>query len=47
VPVVNPFDCLFKADRDEEADDDSGDVNEEAFPGVHRFLRGVNFEHRH
>src|SRR5216683_1350571 len=42
---VNLLHQLLQADRDEEADDDGGQVNKETLPGVNGFVRGVNVEH--
>jgi hypothetical protein len=39
VPMVEVDDGLFEADRDEQAEDNGGDVNEEAFPGMQGFMR--------
>jgi hypothetical protein len=36
--LVEVFDRLFKANRDEQADDDRGDMYEETLPGVDGFM---------
>ena len=43
--MVEVDDGLFEADRDEQADDNGGDVNEEALPGMQGFMRCVDFQH--
>ena len=43
--VMEDFYCLLQPNCDEQADDDCGNVDEEALPGVDGFLRGVNIEH--
>jgi hypothetical protein len=43
---VNVFDRLFETNSDEQTDDNRGDVDEETFPGVNRFVRSVHIEHR-
>jgi len=43
--LVNEFDGLFEADRDEDADRDRTDVNEEVLPGVVGLMRWVNVDH--
>jgi hypothetical protein len=43
--VMNVFDRLFETNSDEQTDDNRGDVDEETFPGVNRFVRSVHIEH--
>jgi hypothetical protein len=42
--MVEPLDGLFEADRDQQADDEGGDVDEEVAPGVGRVGRRVDVE---
>lgn len=43
--MVEKLDGLLQTDGDEQADDDSGDVDEEVLPGVRGFVRRMNIEH--
>src|SRR6266702_194651 len=43
--VVEIFDRLLKADRDEQAEDDGGDMDEELFPAIGGVVCGVDVEH--
>jgi hypothetical protein len=43
--VVKELDGLLKAYGDAEANDDSGNVDEEVAPGVDGFVRGVDVKH--
>ena len=45
ITMMDGFDHLFKADGDEEADDDGGDVDEEVAPGGGGVVGGVDVEH--
>src|SRR3981189_2628544 len=45
VAVVEVFDGLFEADGDEEAEDDGGDVDEEAAPAGGGVMGRVDVEH--
>jgi hypothetical protein len=45
MPVMEDLYCLLQPNRDEQADDDSGNVNEEALPGLDAFVRSVDIEH--
>jgi hypothetical protein len=45
VAVMDRLDSLFKADGDEEAEDDGGDVDEEVAPGAGGVVGGVDVEH--
>ena len=45
VAMVDELDRLLKADGDEEADDDGGDVEEEVTPGVGGVVGRVDVEH--
>ena len=44
--VVHPLYGLLKADRDEQADADGGDVDEEVGPGVSGLVWRVDVDHR-
>jgi hypothetical protein len=46
VAVMEDLYCLLQPNCDEQADDDCGNVDEEALPGVDGFVRSVNIEHR-
>ncbi len=46
VPMMDGFHGLLEAHRNDEADDDGGDVDEEVFPGVGGFVGRVDVEHR-
>jgi hypothetical protein len=43
--MVDGFDGLLKADSNDEADDDGGDVNEKVAPGMRRVFGWVEVEH--
>ncbi len=43
--AVNEHNRLLKADGDEQADADGGDVDEEVFPRVGSFERRMDVEH--
>jgi hypothetical protein len=43
--VVEVLDGLFEADCNEQADDDSSEVDEEVFPGVDGFTGSVDVKH--
>jgi hypothetical protein len=45
VEMVNRLDRLFKADRDEEAKGDGGDMDEEVAPGGSGVVRRMDVEH--
>jgi len=45
VEVMEIFDSLLEADRDEEAYRDGGDVDDEVCPCVFGLVRGVDIEH--
>ena len=45
VAMVEGFDGLFKADGDEQAHADGGDVDEEIAPGVDGVMERVDVEH--
>jgi hypothetical protein len=41
MPVVEILHGLFECNCNEQANDDRSEMDEEIFPGVHGFLRGV------
>ena len=45
MPVMEDLYCLLQPNCDEQADDDRGNVDEEALPRLDAFVRSVNIEH--
>jgi hypothetical protein len=43
--TVNGLNGLFERDCDEQTDDNSRNVNEEAFPGMQNFVGSVDIKH--
>jgi hypothetical protein len=45
MPVIEDLYCLLQPNRNEQADDDRGNVDEEALPRVDVLVKSVNIEH--